>query len=192
MSKKIQALILALVIIIFSVFAIASGSDSNEVDTSAGETSQVETEDNPEDEVGAEAEAGASEYSVGERVVISEDGTELYAITINSVKFTDERNEYSDIDPKSVVVINYTYENIAKDEDLYISSLYFKVIDSDGNVCETYPAGTTSYAQGTPLGAKCTADEAYGLMSDGADFKLLFYNDMFGSTADATFLLTAE
>ncbi|MCL1789830.1 MAG: DUF4352 domain-containing protein [Peptococcaceae bacterium] len=131
-------------------------------------------------------------FVVGEKAAVRDkSGSELYTFVINSVTQTDARNQFMEKDPAQVVVINYTYENIAMDEDIRVSSLNFKIIDAGGNVCETYPVSTSAYAQGTPMGAKCTAEEAYGLIEEG-QFKLLFYDNMFNSKADATFTLSVE
>jgi hypothetical protein len=134
----------------------------------------------------------ASAFGLGEKVTVKDkSGTAMYTLVINSVKLTDERNQFADTDPAYVIVINYTYENLANESDLFISSMNFKVIDADGNVCATYPAGVKDYPQQTPMGAKCTGEEAYGLTADGK-FKLMFYDNMFNSKADATFELTGE
>lgn len=113
-------------------------------------------------------------YSVGERVVLAKDGKEYLAFTINSVKTTEERNEYSDKTPSQVIVINYSYENLAMDDDAFISSHSFTVVDGDGNVAETYPAGTDIYPQECPVGAKSEGEEAYGLKSAARTIKLRF------------------
>lgn len=64
-----------------------------------------------------------------------------------------------------VIIINYSYENIAMDDDLYISSSSF-------NVAKTYPASKTIYPKKCPVGAKSDGEEAYGLMSAGNTIKL--------------------
>lgn len=125
-------------------------------------------------------------FQIGEKAIIKKNGVELYTFVINSVTKTDEQNQFEDSDPASVVVINYTYENLASEEDLYIGSLNFKVMDGQGNMCSTYPAANT-YAQATPKGGKCTAAQAYGIMEGGGTMKLYFYDNLFNSNADAVF-----
>lgn len=127
-------------------------------------------------------------YGLDDVITYSEDGKELYTFKINSVKTTKERNQFSDKKPEQVVVIDYTYENIGSDEDVYVSgSSNFTVIDEDGNVCETYPAGADKNPKETPKGAKCTADEAFGLLKKSSKIKIRF-KESFGS-AEANFEL---
>ncbi len=54
------------------------------------------------------------------------------AITIDNVKLTDERNQFSEKEAEKVVVIEYTYENIADEENLYVFDSNFKVYDASG------------------------------------------------------------
>ena len=43
------------------------------------------------------------------------------------------------------------------------------LIDSDGNMCQEYPINPEEiYAQETPVGAKCNAGIAYGLIKSGS------------------------
>lgn len=125
------------------------------------------------EKIAAEKEAIAKKvFKVGERVVVSENGIDYFAFTVNSVTATAERNQFSDKTPTQVVVINYSYENLGMDEDLYISSGSFNVIDADGNVATTYPAGSNIYPQSCPKGAKSDGEQSYGLKSSGNTIKL--------------------
>lgn len=142
----------------------------------------TEKKDDVKKEETKKEEAKEKIYGIGETLVYSEDGKDLYTFTINSVVTTDERNQFSDKNPAKVVVINYTYENLADESDVYISSMNFKVIDADGNLCETYPAGTSVYPQAAPIGAKSTGEEAYGLIVDSSSIKLVFDPTYIGTT----------
>jgi len=132
-------------------------------------------------------------YKVGDTWTV--DG--LWKLTFNSVTVTDERNQFSDKTPDQVVVLDYTYENLGYDGsymDLYISSSDFKVVDENGNMGETYPAGANKYPQETPIGAKCVgAQEAYGLIDESG--KITVYVEKYDvdyTKHKATFLLDIE
>ncbi len=95
-----------------------------------------------------------------------------WEFTIDSVEATDERNEFDDSDPAQVIIINYHYENTGYEDQngiwdgLYMDPSGGTLIDADRNVCSSYPADIT-YPQETPVNAICTAQCAFGLMSDG-------------------------
>lgn len=101
-----------------------------------------------------------SELKIGETWVV--DGQ--WNLTINSVKTTNERNQFSEKDPKQVVYVTYTYENLGYEDNLGImEGLYFDlepsgdatVIDKNGEIAYSYPNSVSTYAQQTPVGAKC-------------------------------------
>lgn len=172
--KKILSLLLALGL----CFGLTGCSDEdtkpkeNNTKDEINEDKQDEKKDDEKDE--------AKVYGIGETVTYSEDGKNLINFVVNSVKITEDRNQFDDSNPAQVIVINYTYENIADKDDVYISSLNFKVIDEGGNVCETYPAGANLYPQATPIGAKSTGEEAYGLIQQSSKIKLIVEFQLFG------------
>ncbi|MDR1628864.1 MAG: hypothetical protein LBS36_01420 [Oscillospiraceae bacterium] len=129
-------------------------------------------------------------YSIGETVSVKEGAKTLYTLKINSATLTDYRNPYADKDPEQVVIIDYTYENVASTSEIYISSSNFKVIDGDKNVCSTYPALVSDSPKYTPVRARCTAQAAYGLDSDKNTFTLLFYAEFLDDQPVATFDIT--
>lgn len=88
-----------------------------------------------------------------------------WKLTINSVKITEERNQFSEKKPNQVVYVTYSYENIGYEDEMGImEGLYFDlepsgdsiVIDENGEVAYSYPCSITNYPQQTPVGAKCT------------------------------------
>lgn len=87
-----------------------------------------------------------------------------YNITIEGVRLTKERNEYSKLNPKEVIFLDYRYENIDCKEAIYLSSYDFNVIDEEGNLCDTYPVSDRSRrAKEAPAGTKSKGSEAYAL-----------------------------
>ena len=113
-------------------------------------------------------------HTIGEAVEIVEDGVTIGTLTINSVTRTDKRNRFAEETPAEVVIIDYTYENTASEEDLYLFRSYFQVIDSGGNVCTTHPLTGLTHAQKAPVGAKSTAQEAYNLTVESPSITFIF------------------
>ena len=64
-------------------------------------------------------------YGVGETITYKKDGQERVHFTVNSVSNTSDRNEFADSQPEQVIIIHYSYENIASEEDVYFSSVNF-------------------------------------------------------------------
>ncbi|HHD2752406.1 TPA: DUF5067 domain-containing protein [Clostridium perfringens] len=121
-----------------------------------------------------------------------ENGVKLMSLTIDSVKLTDERNQFWDKEAEKVAVIEYTYENIGYEENLHIFDYNFKVYDSAGNVLEGYPAGAEKYPQAISKGKKCTANMSFALNNESNDLEVEFYDNMFNGKATDVFKIVAE
>ncbi len=119
--------------------------------------------------------------------ITNEDGK--FRIRFTSVKETSERNQFSDKRADRVIIVEYEYENLTREDDLYISSMNFKMYDKDNNALETYPSTEVKYADSISLGRKTTASEAYALNNNQNYIELEFYDNMFNSKADAKFIL---
>ena len=151
--KKYLAILLAC-LMVFALTACGGGSDES-TDTATSE-----------EETAAEEE---TTYGVGDTWTV--DGQ--WTFTVDSVEATDERNEFEESDPEQVIYIKYHYENTGyEDPDGFMDGLYLapeNLIDSDGNMCQEYPINPEEiYAQETPVGAKCSAGIAYGLIKAGS------------------------
>ncbi|MDY3989458.1 MAG: hypothetical protein SOY88_09205 [Massilioclostridium sp.] len=131
-------------------------------------------------------------HTVGEPVDIIEDGVKIGTLTINSVTRTDKRNRFAEETPAEVVIIDYTYENTASEDDLYLFSSYFQVIDSGGNVCTTHPLTGLTHAQKAPVGAKSTAQEAYNLTVESPTITFIFKPKMFDNKDAIKFELPVQ
>lgn len=143
-------------------FTYSNGKISYEV-SMLGTTTQMELT-KESNEVNLESEQTQAEtieeklYTNGEPWIVEN----LFSVTFTAASQTDERNEYADQNPAQVIILNYDYENIGLDEDLYIS--HFKVMDANGEMANSYPSSNTTYPQPTPKGGKCIgAQETYGL-----------------------------
>ena len=96
-----------------------------------------------------------------------------WKFTINSVKEVSERNRFTDKNPESVYLVDYTYENIGYtsspiNDGLYMSLGLYKYVDSQGYMGYTYPNTPAYYPQPIPIGAKCSAQEYIGVSHRGS------------------------
>ena len=125
-------------------------------------------------------------YKIGEKVVVEDQ----YAITLLSIRPTEQRNEYSDKEVSQVLIIDYLYENLSSsDEDIYISEYNFKIVDAGGNMMDSYPVMGLHTPAYTPVGAKSLATMVYGTVTESKTVKVLYYDNFFSSEAMAEFEL---
>lgn len=112
------------------------------------------------------ASTNQQEYKIGETWVVEGQ----WKLTVDSVEETQDRNEYSDKEPKAVYIINYTYENLGYKDDvmdgLYLS-MEDSIIDNTGKMGYSYPGDITFFPQETPIGATCQAQACIGVDNPG-------------------------
>lgn len=170
-KKKIFALLTALVLL---VTLCACGGSSEASDTEQKEEKETV-------------------YHVGDTWEV--DGQ--WKFTVDKVSVTDERNEFEDENPAQVIVIDYHYENTGyEDESGLMDGLFIdvgsgKLIDAEGNMCSEYSLGSIDdMPQETPVGAKCSAQTAVGLKTEGSPVKIILDEyDGNGDEQEATFEL---
>lgn len=124
-------------------------------------------------------------YTIGDRIVFDDD----YALTVISVKETLERNEFSEKEVEQVLIIEYLYENLSREEEIYISEMEFKLVDEGGNMMDTYPVAAAHSPEYTPKGAKTLASFAVGTTSKSGKIDMHYYDNFFSSQSDCTFSL---
>lgn len=151
------------------------GWDQNTFTVSISDSSKPDASSTP-------VAATANTYTVKDG-----NGNALYTLTINKVSETSERNEFSEKTPAQVIIIDYTYTNIANTEDVYLFDSYFKVIDSKGEIGYTYPLMPVSFPQSIPKGTTCKAQMIFGLNNKSDSVKILFYKNIFDNNPTATF-----
>lgn len=110
-----------------------------------------------------------------------ENGKQLYKVKILGAKSMTERNKFSDKNPVQVILIDYEYENISDIEEVFISDINFKIIDSAMNTGYTYPNRITNYPQRIPVGVKCKAQMVFGVDAFSNTITLNYYDNMFNS-----------
>ena len=158
-------------------------SDTSTAAEPAGEeTESTETEDT-EEVVEEETETVDENLSVGESVEI--DGV---TFTLNSTTYTDERNEFAEIVPDSVIVLDMTYEN-GTGADITVGgdvSVY-----ADGTKAESYPI--MDFLMDTISdGRNITGKEGFAIMGEPSEIEVEFSPLMSFSGEKAVFTVTPE
>ena len=134
-------------------------------------------------------------FEVGETATIRNDEKEkdVYSLKINSVQVSTKKNPLVENQPEKIIIINYTYKNIALDnEKLYISDSNFKIFDENGKILQIYPSpDIRKYAENLPMGKSCDAEMAFAL-DNGKTLELMFYYDMLSDKPNAIFKTTLQ
>jgi len=171
--KKIRSLIALLVCgILYFMLAVGSSTNVSTSSDSNGTVSQTKE---------------MVTYKLNEDIYITNNNGK-YRIKFTGVTETKERNSYSDKQADRVVMIEYEYENMDMNEDLYISEYNFKLYDKDNNSLDTYPV-TIKYPSSVSSGRKGTASAAFALNNDSNYIELEFYDNMFNDKADCKVIL---
>lgn len=153
------------------------------------ETDQKDTEPKTE-------EKQETIYKIGETWEVP-DGWKL---TVNSLKPTDERNEYYDEEngnPAAVYIIDYSYTNEGyknpdgTDDGLYIDLASSEITDAGNKVVHSYPIDSLQFPDNTPIGATCDGQQAIAVETPGT-IKIHTYDYLDGKRYDAEFELTPE
>ena len=176
---------------ILSLFWImVLGACGNQEDTKVSEspsTPTTQTTDNlvEKPEMKEEVKENKIErVGLGDTLVVSEDGVDLFEITFNKASLTEERNEYADETPDNVVILEYTYKNLGYESGLTVFEGHeFKVYDANGAVLSTYPAVGLMYGGEVSIGRIGTTQEAIGFNGDAHQtLEIEIYNPYAGST----------
>ena len=166
------------------------GACGNQEDTKVSEspsTPTTQTTDNlvEKPEMKEEVKENKIErVGLGDALVVSEDGVDLFEITFNKASLTEERNEYADETPDNVVILEYTYKNLGYESGLTVFEGHeFKVYDANGAALSTYPAVGLMYGGEVSIGRIGTTQEAIGFNGDAHQtLEIEIYNPYAGST----------
>lgn len=100
-----------------------------------------------------------------------------YKFIINSLEKTDYRSEFSNKDPKDVIKLNYTYENIDFKYNgkitMRLGPEVFKLLDDQGNILDIYKRSSNE-AKFVDAGERYTIEQYYMLETDSKSIKLKF------------------
>lgn len=185
MKRRIMSLLMATVL---AISLVACGNSTSELEALKKENeelkaqiAELEKKIQNEDTSNFSDFKTESEQSTAKNDVYGLNETwtvdNLWSLTFTSVTQTEDRNQYSDKTPNQVIILNYDYENIgysSEIQDLYIGSTAFQIIDSAGEIAETYPGNLTTHPQEVPVGAKCIgAQECIGLNNVSDKIKVI-------------------
>ena len=121
---------------------------------------------------------------LGDTLVVSENGVDLYEITFDKAILTDERNQFSDDTSENVIVLEYTYKNLSVEDGLNVfEGTDFRVYDANGAALSTYPAGAELYGGTVSVGRSGTSQEAFGFNGDPQQtLEIEIYGSLFNAT----------
>lgn len=134
-------------------------------------------------------------YQAGEEVFILDDnGKQVYSIKINGVKVANDfeyKEDFAEANRKQIVEVDYTYNNIAKDDEnkLQIHSAELQVADSTGAVAQYSSMFPKQKPQSIPVGTNCTVQAYYGLANEGNSIKIMFTSKAYKKNGTVVFEL---
>ena len=154
-----------------------NSSTTTQTQTTNGEVEKQETKEEVK-------ESKIERVGLGDTLVVSEDGVDLYEITFNKAFLTDERNQFSDDASENVIVLEYTYKNLSVEDGLNVfEGSDFRVYDANGAALSTYPAGAELYGGTVSVGRSGTSQEAFGFNGDPQQtLEIEIYGSFFSST----------
>ena len=154
-----------------------NSSTTTQTQTTNGEVEKQETKEEVK-------ENKIERVGLGDTLVVSEDGVDLYEITFNKAFLTDERNQFSDDASENVIVLEYTYKNLSVEDGLNVfEGTDFRVYDANGAALSTYPAGAELYGGTVSVGRSGTSQEAFGFNGDPQQtLEIEIFDSLFNST----------
>ena len=175
------------------VLGACGNQEDAKVSENSSTTTQTETTDGVVEKPETTEEVKENKvkrFGLGDTLVASSDGVDLYEITFDKAFLTDERNQFSDDTSENVIVLEYTYKNLGIEDGLSIfEGLHFKVYDANGAALSSYPAGAELYGGRVSVGRSGTSQEAIGFNGDPQQtLEIEFY----GSPLDLTPLAIIE
>lgn len=148
--------------------------DSLSFDTASSETDETPTQVTAEDIANSESEGAPNleypenlgstpAYKVGDTVTLQDKGKDVATFTIDKVEVTDERSEYDTSNPEKVILITYTYKNLAFDDPLLYDQMSFRILDGKTVCLPYYLTSLTSAELAQAGGDAVTATVSYGV-----------------------------
>lgn len=122
-----------------------------------------------QEEQARKEEEAKQQNKIGERIVFTYGSKGEFALTIDSVKLTSERNQFAD-PVKNVVEISYTVENISMEELDFFMDNQAEFYDAEGFKCSSYPNSTGEGTYDVAKGKKATGKEFIGITNSDATY----------------------
>lgn len=155
--------------------------DSDNTNAEDSEENSNETEDTA-DVVEEETETVDSNLNIGETSTIDD-----ISLTVDNAYYTDQRNEFADINPDTVLMVEVTIENnsgtdypVGMDLSLYV----------DGSKAETYPVATLM--DSVSDGRSVSGQQTFAIMGDPSEIELEFSPFMSFSGEKAIYTITPQ
>lgn len=117
MMKKFLSTLLLSTLLLTACSSGGSTATSNSGNEETSQASSVEKQ---------------TSYKVGDTITFDSEA----AITVTSVSYTDERNEFADIEPNKVLLVTYNIDNLSDNDYLIGNEIKLYV---DGKKADTYP-----------------------------------------------------
>ena len=169
------------------VLGACGNQEDAKVSENSSTTTQTQTTNGEDEKQETKEEVKENKIEcvgLGDTLVVSEDGVDLYEITFNKAFLTDERNQFSDDASENVIVLEYTYKNLSVEDGLNVfEGSDFRVYDANGAALSTYPAGADLYGGTVSVGRSGTSQEAFGFNGDPQQtLEIEIYGSFFNST----------
>lgn len=129
----------------------------------AEEQAKLEEERKQKEEEEKRKKEALANSKIGEKIVYNMGSKGQFALTIDSVDTTAERNRFANEKFDHVFEIKYTVENISMDElDFFIDN-QAEFYDADGYKCSQYPNNTGAGTYDIAMGKKASGKAFYGV-----------------------------
>lgn len=127
------------------------------------EQAKLEEERKRKEEEEKRKQEALANSKIGEKIIYTMGSKGEFALTIDSVTTTAERNRFADEKFDHVFEIKYTVENISMDElDFFIDN-QAEFYDADGYKCSEYPNSTGAGTYDIAMGKKASGKAFYGV-----------------------------
>lgn len=157
-------------------------TEEESAETSEEDASAEENEDT-EDVVEEETEVTEENLSVGDTAEM-----EGVSVTIDAAYYTDERNEFAEIEADSVMMLDISFENNTGED--YSPAMDFEVY-ADGSKAEEYPVGDV-ILESVSDGRSGSGTIAFALVGEPSEIEVEFAPFLSFSGEKAIYSVTPE
>lgn len=181
-------IILLVLVLMGGCIAVIGGGDnatnttSDDADNQSEESTDESEAEDTEKVIEEETETYESNLSSGDSVTIDD-----ITFTLDDAYYTDERNEFAEIQPDNVLMLDVTIQNntdqdypVGMDIQLYV----------DGGKAETYPVATLM--DGVSAGRSILGQQSFAIIGEPSEIELEFSPFMNFSGEKAIYTVTPE
>lgn len=127
------------------------------------EQAKLEEERRIKEEEEKRKQEALANSKIGERIIYTMGSEGTFALTIDSVSTTSQRNQFADEKFDHVFEVKYTVENISMDELDFFLDNQAEFYDAEGYKCSSYPNSTGAGTYDIAKGKKASGKEFYGV-----------------------------